>query len=284
MAVTPKENKNGKYHLYLLLAVVGIWVSWLVLKFLYYAFSYLGLNLFLALDLSAYGRLSQGGWIGYALLGLGLGAAGGAVAAQRRFRLNKLIPAGAGVLVLGLCSFVFLNNAARFAPPVMEAAHYVRSEGQGQCPACTTIEASSTKSDPEQNRYTAAALLDKNNATAWISDEADNQNLRLTLTIPADQRLVGLRLSNGYGKSEEVFASFSRVRTCRVSLDNGPETPWALPDTRNEDLFIPLTPVNGAKPLVLLFRIDETYSGENHSEVALSSLTPVIEAASIPIP
>jgi hypothetical protein len=280
MAVTQKDNKNGKYHLYLLLAIAGIWVSWLVLKLLYYALSYLGLNLFLALDLSRYGQFSPNGWVGYAVLGLGLGAACGAVSAQRRFRLTKLIPAGAVVVALGLCSFVFLNNAARFAPPVAEVAYYVSSDGRGQCPACTTIEATSTKPSVEPDRYAVAKLLDKDPATAWISEESSNQNLRLTLNIPADQQLVGLRLGNGYGKSDEVFTSFSRIRTCRVSLDNGPETNWSLPDTHAQDLFIPITPVAGTTPQVLLLRVDQTYSGENHAEVALSALTPIIEPVS----
>jgi hypothetical protein len=64
------------------------------------------------MDLSNYGRIGSGGWAGYALLGLGLGAAGGAIAAQQRFRLNKLVSIGAVVLVLVICSFVFIGNAA----------------------------------------------------------------------------------------------------------------------------------------------------------------------------
>ena len=274
------KNEGAKYLFYIVLAVAGVWIVWLILKFLYYAFSYLALNLFLGLDLSVYGRLSSGGWLGYALLGLGLGAAGGAVAAQRRFRLSKLIPAGAGVLFLALCSFVFLKSAARFAPPMAEAGLYEYSEGRGQCPACATIEATSTKPDSTLHRYTTASLLDKNPATAWISESANTQTLKLKLSIPADQRLVGLRIGNGYGKSDEVFTSFSRVRSCHISLDNGPATYWQLPDTHTQDLFIPIASVTGTTPQAIELTIDETFSGENHEEVAISSLTPLIEADS----
>ena len=279
MSTAQEDAENGKkYLLYIVLAVVGIWIAWLILKLLYYSFSYLAWNLFLGLDLSVYGRLAPVGWAGYALLGLGLGAAGGAVAAKRRFRLNNMIPIGAGTLVLSLCSFMFLNNAARFAPTMVKATSYVSIDGRGQCPACSTIEASSTKGDSTQNRYTVASLLDKNPATAWISEGAANQSLRLTVTIPADQRLVGLRLGNGYGKSEEVFASFSRVHYCHVSLGNGSETYITLPDTHSEDLFIHFEPQTSTTPLTVVFNIDETYAGVNHPEVALSALTPVIEA------
>ena len=281
MNTAQEDTNNGtKYLLYIALAVAGVWLAWLILKFLYYAFSYLALNLFLGLDLSVYGRLSSGGWLGYALLGLGLGAAAGAIAAQRRFRLSKLIPAGAGLLFIGLSSFVFLNSAAHFAPPMAEAALYEYSEGRGQCPACATIEATSTKSDSTLHRYITASLLDKNPATAWISGSANTQTLKLKLSIPADQRLVGLRIGNGYGKSDEVFTSFSRVRSCHISLDNGPAMFWQLPDTHTQDLFIPIASVPGTTPLAIVLTIDETYSGENHAEVAISSLTPLIKADS----
>ena len=277
MSTAKTDTESGKkYLLYIALAVAGLWIIWQVLKLLYYSFSYLGLNLFLGLDLSVYGRLASVGWVGYALLGLGLGAAGGAVAAKRRFRLNNLIPISAGALVMVLCSFVFLKNAAHFAPPMVEAEYYVSSQGQGQCPACSTIEASSTKADSTRNRYTTASLLDKNPTTAWISGEAVNLSLKLTVTIPANQRLIGLRLGNGYGKSEEVFSSFSRVRTCHISLSNGLETYVTLPDSHSEDLFIPLEPQSSTTPFTIVFNIDETYAGENHPEVALSALTPVI--------
>lgn len=97
---------------YIGLAVGGLWLLWQLLQFLYSAGCYLAINLFLGLDLSAYGRAGLGTWGGYALLGLGLGAAAGAVAAQQRYRLHRLIPIGAAVVALLLCSFVFLGNTA----------------------------------------------------------------------------------------------------------------------------------------------------------------------------
>lgn len=273
MNFTLKNKSSGVLTLYVVLAIP-------LLILLYFILSYLALNLFLGLDLSIFGRLAPGGWPGYALLGLGLGAAAGAVTAQRRFRLSKGILGGAGALVLALGASGLVSNAARFAAPVLavEAPFYVRGKGQGQCPACTTVKASSTKSDAA-NRYVAKKLLDKDPTTAWISEDAPDQTLTLTLTIPADQRLVGLRLSNGYGKSAATYSSFSRVHTCRVSLNNGPDANWSIPDTRSRDLFIPLTSPAGTTAS-LSFRIDDTYEGENHTQVALSGLTPVIEAVS----
>ena len=96
----------------IVLIVVGVGLGFILLKFLYFASCYLAVNLFVGMDLSTYGRIGTGGWAGYTLLGLGLGAAGGAIAAQRRFRLNKLVSIGAVALVLILCCFVFIGNTA----------------------------------------------------------------------------------------------------------------------------------------------------------------------------
>ncbi|MGI4870730.1 MAG: NADase-type glycan-binding domain-containing protein [Janthinobacterium lividum] len=274
-------SSNGKIWLYIIGGLVALWLGAVLLVLLYYLFSYLGLNLFLGLDSSAFGQLAPSPVPGYALLGLGLGAAAGAVAAQRRFRLNKHIQTGVGALVLGLLAVAVVGNPAHFAPlaeEAQEAGVYEPGEGWGQCPACTTIAASSTKADPGENRYAATKLLDKNPATAWISEAGTTHTLQLALTIPADQQLVGLRISNGYGKNEGVYTSFSRARTCRVRLDSDPEARWTLPDTHSQDLFIPLEVADDATPAVLFFYIDNLYPGENHPEVALSGLTPVIKA------
>ena len=272
MATTSTDN-SGKIILYLILGVLGLGV----LVGLYFVLRYAALNLFLTLDLSVFGRLAPSPWPGYALLGLGLGAAAGAVAAQRRFRLDRSILSGAAGLVAVLGAGTLVGNTVQLAAPTAEAEVYERREGQALCPACATVTASTTKASPT-NKYTAANLLDKDPATAWISDSTSGTYLTLSLHIPADQRLVGLRIGNGYGKSEAVFRSFSRVRRCRVSLGGGPETRWTLPDTRRDDLFIPCERDAGAAPATLVLHIDDTYAGDNHAEVALSGLTPVIEA------
>lgn len=102
----PAGNSGcGKRLLYLVAVLLGLRLGHKLLSSLYVAFSYAGLNTLLALDLSAYGRVAADYWPGWALLGLGLGAAGGAIAAQHRFGLSR----GVGVagwlaitLLLGL--------------------------------------------------------------------------------------------------------------------------------------------------------------------------------------
>lgn len=282
-AATPAAPAAGclKPLLYLLLAGLGL----TVLAAAYFVGSYLALNGLVTLDNSWLGRLAAVPWPGYAGLGLALGAAAGATAAHRRYRLGGAVRGGAGVLAAAAAGSLALGNAARVVPldlPPPVAETYVRAPGQGQCPACATATATTTKASPT-GRYTAAKLLDKNAATAWIADSATlAPAIGLTLVIPPGQRLVGLRLANGYGKTPETYVSFARVRTCRVALDvggsGGPPTTFTLPDQAAPDRFIPLEAPAGTATAHVRLEILATYPGINHAEAALSALVPVIES------
>ncbi len=78
------------------LAVVSIVVIYLVAP-----------AVFITLDLSPLGRL---GWPGYALLGAGLGAAVGMLAARRRYRLHGNVAAGAGGVTIVMGALIYLGN------------------------------------------------------------------------------------------------------------------------------------------------------------------------------
>ena len=108
MSTSQPSKPNDRTLLYLIAAVVGLWLAWKLLTFLYYTVCYLAVNLFLGLDVSVYGRL---GWLGYSLAGLGLGAAAGAITAQRRFHLHRLISVGATGLILVLGSLLFIGRS-----------------------------------------------------------------------------------------------------------------------------------------------------------------------------
>ena len=290
MNFTLKDKSTGLLTVYAVLAILAIGVAGVLLTILYYALSLLAMDFFLGLDLSAYGQVSGGGGPGYALLGLGLGAAGGAIAAQHRYRLSKSVLVGAVGLAGGLCMFALVSNTAHLAAASSEATAYVPKTGWLQCPACATLTASSIKPSQHGKSYGIDNLLDKNDASAWISDTAPSgarapgalHTLDLVVNIPAGQQLVGLRVRNGYGKNAGVYRSFSRVRACHISSAAGEQTAWTLPDERTQELFIPLTPTSQT-PASLTFSIDALYEGENHEEVALSALSPVLAPQTINI-
>ncbi|WP_210466842.1 hypothetical protein [Rufibacter roseolus] len=114
--MSTNKGKNSEIW-YLALGALGLYLAWIALKFIYYILSYLATNLFIGLDQSVYGQLSEEPWVGYGFLGLVLGAAAGAIAAQRRFRLNKMITAVSIITILVLCSFAFVGNQATTSIP-----------------------------------------------------------------------------------------------------------------------------------------------------------------------
>lgn len=279
-ATSPGSNKTALYMLLGLLALP-------VLALLYCLFSYLAVNLFLGLDLSAYGRVGQGGWPGYLLLGLG--AAGGAVAAQRRYRLHQGLVwgAAAGAAGLGVLALAtFSGTTAPDQPAATEAGLYQPLNRRVTCGACAAIAATTTRPAQNNNSYAASNLLQRDTLKAWISETAvDAANpllpetqLSLTIKPLAGHRLVGLRLRNGYCKSSGVYQGFSRVKTCQLrAADSTQVTAWTLPDTEHREYFIPLAATASTDSLRLTLTITETYPGATHPEVALAWLVPLFE-------
>lgn len=276
MSTTTTNNSKSP-----LLYLVLLGLTLIVLAFLYYAFTYLSINVFLALDRSC-SHLVGEGWLGYALLGLILGAAAGAVAAQRRFRLNKLIPVGAGIAIIGLCSFVLIQNTSQFAVPSSEAAVYSPDVKHVACKTCAMIVASSVRPVQNKNIYEAKNLLDEDAATAWISESAPGvlgllaplHTLQLKIAPLTGHQLIGLLIQNGYAKTEGTYQSFSRVKVCQLKSAAGKQMAWTLPDDKELEYFLPLE-ADPDSIYSLTLTVDATYSGENHPEVALSKLRPV---------
>ncbi|AMR28310.1 hypothetical protein A0257_15255 [Hymenobacter psoromatis] len=126
-------GKKNNTFLYFLLLVLAIWLGWKVLLITYYALSYAGLNTMLALDLSAFGRLSASHWPGYAGLGAGLGAAGGAIAARRRFGLGRPVE------VLGWIAIVLLLGLIYATTEVETAAENTTTVVEGPTAPATTV-------------------------------------------------------------------------------------------------------------------------------------------------
>lgn len=274
-----------KATLYIFLGLVAL----PALGLLYFVLSYLAVNLFLGLDLSAYGQLAAGGWLGYALLGLGLGAAGGAVAAQQRYRLHRGLLLGAGALALGLGLLAIATLAGANQPAEITAAAaqaYKSVNGRVTCGACTAITATNTRPAQNGNYYEANNLLRRDSTKAWISElavAAENPllpatQLRLTIAPLAGHRLVGLRLRNGYCKTKAVYQGFGRVQSCQLQLAAGPPRAWSLTDAQHREFFLPL-PAMGRDTAKLTFTITDSFPGDHHPEVALAWLVPVFEPA-----
>lgn len=284
MATSLAGPSGTKTLAYLLLGVLVLGVGALLVVGLYFGLSYVALNLFLSLDQSVYSL--AGGPLGYVLLGLALGAAGGMLAAQRRFRLPRSLAYGAAALLLGAVGLAAVPGQARhpLAATSREALAYVAAPGRVSCAACTAITASTTRAPQNGNSYAAANLLRRDSTKAWISEvAADAENpllpavqLHLAVAPLAGHRLVGLRLRNGYCKSRGVYEAFGRVQELHLRLPTGEVQAWTLPDAARQEYFVPLAPgAPDSTRLTLL--LAASYPGTSHAEVALAWLVPVFE-------
>jgi hypothetical protein len=277
---TPPTTKTTRYIILGLVAIPA-------LVLLYFALSYLAVNLFIGLDLSAYGQLAAGGWLGYVLLGLGLGAAGGTVAAQQRYRLHRGLLVAAGVLALGLglLAGATLANATQVIEATATDAQLYKSLNKRvSCGACTAISATTTRPAQNDNAYEASNLLSRDSTNAWISETAvDPRNpllpttqLHLTIAPLAGHRLAGLRLRNGYCKNNGVYQGFSRVQSCQVQLATSQPQAWTLADVPRQEFYLPL-PAASRDTARVTVTISSSYPGDSHPEVALAWLVPVFE-------
>lgn len=285
MAGTSTSSGNNKLLVYFALGVLALGAATLLLVLLYFGLSYAALNVFLSIDRSAYGL--AGGEPGYMLLGLPLGAAGGMLAAQRRFRLHRGLGYGAAALLLGalgVAAWPQPTGPALTAP--LAAPAYVARPGRVSCAACTVIAASTTRPAQHANAYEAPNLLRRDSTKAWVSGSAvDAENpllpavqLQLVVAPLAGHRLVGLRLRNGYCKNAGVYQGFGRVQTCRLRQADGQEQAWLLPDAAHREYLLPVA-AGPADTTRLTFRVESSYPGETHPEVALAWLVPVFDLA-----
>ena len=154
----PQQNSGCVKFILAALAVgAGLWL----LQKVYTVGLAVGFDAVLALDASAYGRLlAPAAWPGYTLLGLGLGGAAGAVAAQRRFRLTPGIAWGAAALGLALLALVGYGNAAADTLAVLERT--------------TTTETTTTAADETAVTLPADAAIPTETA-AYLAPDTTSQ-------------------------------------------------------------------------------------------------------------
>lgn len=176
MSITFRETARQHPRLFLLLLAGALWFGWKTVVATYELLNDFSLTLFMHLDAS-YGQL--GGWPGYGLLGLGLGAAAGAIAAQRRFRLSRRIVLGAGLLgaLLLMAGYFSGNRVAYTAQPEIDApmdnntmsAGAVLESTQPAAVAPSPALPDTTHPAPQAASAVAAATLSPTvEADAWL--------------------------------------------------------------------------------------------------------------------
>ena len=135
-------------------------------------------------------------------------------------------------------------------------------------PASIQASASSALPADEDKTYSASNTLDGNAATAWneaAPGNGESEWISYALTSPVT--LGRIDITNGYTKSDDVFAWNARVREIIVITDQG-EFTFTLADTQAPQ---PLTADFGETATVTL-KIVSVYPGTKYEDCAITDV------------
>ena len=109
---------------------------------------------------------------------------------------------------------------------------------------------------------------------AW-SEGKEGQGIgeSITLTLKKPTKLYALAISNGYGKSDKLFAANSRVKDATLVINGNQKIKVRLYD-HGDDQWISLKEVKGKVSSIQLI-IDSVYPGSKFEDTCISSLSLV---------
>ena len=142
------------------------------------------------------------------------------------------------------------------------------------------LEASSSLATQGGNRYDASQLEDASARTAWVEGaEGPGVGEALTFRLLGDPQhdlgavpLSGLRVVNGYAKSEAAWRENGRVRTAVLLVNGRAVARVELADTRLMQSVVLPQPVQVAAGDLVTFVIAAVYPGERYDDTALSEI------------
>ncbi len=153
---------------------------------------------------------------------------------QKKKSLLPFVIAGIGAaaaILIALVIFFFVMNytssepeeAAAEPTPTVTAA-----PTPPPAPVFTGVEASSTRDTDMTSgspvEYFPVYAIDGNPATAWSADRNISLKPTLTLTAETRQHVTGIRMSNGYFKSEQTYTRNRRITKVMVEYEGGQKT------------------------------------------------------------
>ena len=131
------------------------------------------------------------------------------------------------------------------------------------------------------NFWNAASALDSKPETAWMVDpEAENVGQWVELDIPAGVEVDKLGMIVGYGKTDETFGDYARVKKAKVDIFNvsgGNPTLAASAEVSFEDkngwqvVDLPDTKIDGINGKVRL-TVTDTYAGKDFPGMTISEV------------
>ncbi|HEU5110195.1 MAG TPA: hypothetical protein VFT95_16770 [Micromonosporaceae bacterium] len=133
-----------------------------------------------------------------------------------------------------------------------------------------TIEAAASSTNPNENRYKVASLLDGKRATAWNSngDRLDsNVGQRVTFTFDRPVNLARVTIINGYVRTPVLFKGNERVAKMTIQTDAG-KAQWDLADS-DQVQTLDIQPATTNKVVLI---VDAVYDGNKYKDVCITEV------------
>lgn len=168
-------------------------------------------------------------------------------------------------LIILIFTFVFTGK---------NATNTSKAETVHPAPVFTNAVGSSTRSyDVDSNGqiiyYYDDYAIDKNLATAWTPNRSTDSSPSITLYANGTQYVHGIRMTNGYCKSETTYTKNKRVAKVRISYSGGDIIKEFGADHYREMIDVPFGKV--VQTDYITIQVLDTYYGE-WNDIAISEI------------
>ena len=139
------------------------------------------------------------------------------------------------------------------------------------------VNASSTLA-PEIS-YGVQNLFDSRKEFAWAEGAKTNgENETISIELNEKIQLSGLKINNGYQRSDSHYKANTRVKSISISNEAGQNSSVVFDDIAGEQMVEITTPLEGAK---FTLTIDEVYPGDRYKDLVISEMKLVSDGQDI---
>ena len=129
-----------------------------------------------------------------------------------------------------------------------------------------------------RSKYGPDSMLDGNDQTAWVEGRTDKSDKGIgewvVLSWGAERRLAGVRIKNGYAKTERHYQMNGRVSRLLFSFSNGNRSEYQIEDTSSWQTikFAQPEPAKWVK-----IEVRAAKRGRKYADTAINEIKPVFE-------
>lgn len=138
-------------------------------------------------------------------------------------------------------------------------------------PFFNSISASSELAPEGNNNYYCQNVTDGNSNTAWV-EGVSGSGIGESIIFSSDerQRITGIKILNGYCKSERLYKKNNRIKEIKMSFSDGSIITKLLQDNFSEYDVIELD-----KPIIctyFMIKIEDVYRGTDYDDTCISEI------------